>query len=329
MSTSSRQPRKWSLAEDQLLREEVEAQCAGSLMPYRDEITKTAERDGSILSLVVSRRDSGRKVRMHRSKGPASQDQLLIEATQQLGRHWKDIQREYFPDRSKNAIKNRYTVLVRQYQNRSMPLPSRPSSPSEFSTLAPPTHYSADEDSYYDPSSAYNNLMPPQTQGTSAGSRHSWSSLDSEGAVSPWSNAPSYLPVGHPTSSMPHTTQSISSYPYAQPQVQASDSWSWPSTTTSSIDPSYPMQAQSPTSYHVSAPHHYDDSPWGQPLMSPSGSRPYSRSPGRASYPGMQANAAPTSTPRAQTWSEQQSYGSLAQTTYPGARHQQNPLYRF
>jgi hypothetical protein len=36
------------------------------------------------------------------------QDRILIEATQQLGRHWKDIQREHFPGRSKNTIKNRY-----------------------------------------------------------------------------------------------------------------------------------------------------------------------------------------------------------------------------
>jgi hypothetical protein len=42
----------------------------------------------------------------------ALQDHLLIDATQRLGRHWKDIQREHFPGRSKNDIKNRYDALA-------------------------------------------------------------------------------------------------------------------------------------------------------------------------------------------------------------------------
>lgn len=258
------------------------------------------------------------------------EDRLLIEATQQLGRHWKDIQREYFPGRSKNTIKNRYTVLVRRYQNNGIALPSRPSSPSEMSTSAPPSQYYPEDEDYYDIPGSYNSLMPPQPQHSSAGSRRSWSSIDSDGAVSAWSNAPSYdLSLGVPTTSMSHTTHSMPGYAFAPPPAQPSHSWPWPSTTTSSMDPSYSMQVRSPVSYHTPAQPHYDDFPMAQPLMSPSSGRAYSRSPGRASYPGLQANAVPTSTPRAQTWSEQQSYDSLAQTTYPDARHQQNPLYRY
>ena len=37
---------------------------AGSLPPYRDEIIKTVGSDGTTLSWVVSRKDSGRKVKM-------------------------------------------------------------------------------------------------------------------------------------------------------------------------------------------------------------------------------------------------------------------------
>jgi hypothetical protein len=42
----------------------------------------------------------------------SDQDQTLIEATSHLGRHWKDIQREHFPGRSKNCIKNRYASVL-------------------------------------------------------------------------------------------------------------------------------------------------------------------------------------------------------------------------
>ncbi|PVH99734.1 hypothetical protein DM02DRAFT_528409, partial [Periconia macrospinosa] len=44
-----------------------------------------------------------------------SDDKLLIDAVQRHGRHWKDIQSEHFQGRSKNCIKNRYTVLVRKF----------------------------------------------------------------------------------------------------------------------------------------------------------------------------------------------------------------------
>lgn len=219
---------------------------------------------------------------------------------------------------------------MRRYQNQGITLPSRNSSPSESSTPAPPSHYAPDDDYFYDNSSSYQNLMPPQNQGTSAGSRGSWSSFDSERAVAAWSN-PSYDLSLLPTSSMSHTTPGMGNYAYAPSQAPASHAWPWPapSTSSSAMDPNLHMQVRSPVSYSAPAPAHYDDFPMAQPLMSPSGGRAYSRSPGRASYPGLQANAAPTSTPRARTWSEQQGYDSLAQTTYPDPRHPQNPLYRF
>jgi lysyl-tRNA synthetase class I len=64
------------------------------------------------------REEEVRILRQKSSKGnslTAEQDRILIEATQQLGRHWKDIQREHFPGRSKNTIKNRY-VFDKSYE---------------------------------------------------------------------------------------------------------------------------------------------------------------------------------------------------------------------
>ncbi|CAI6334089.1 unnamed protein product [Periconia digitata] len=58
-----------------------------------------------------------------------SKDKLLIEAVQRHGRHWKDIQHHYFQGRSKNDIKNRYTVLIRRYQNKGIVLPQSAATP--------------------------------------------------------------------------------------------------------------------------------------------------------------------------------------------------------
>jgi hypothetical protein len=206
----------------------------------------------------------------------------------------------------------RYTVLVRRYQNQGITLPSRASSPSE--STAPFPNYPHDED-YYDSSNMYNNtLMPPHNPGTSAGSHRSWSSLDSEAAVSAWSNTNEYDPMA--SSSM----SNVPDYGYS-PRPHASHpsyDWTWHSQQ---------QQQQSPVSYHAPtaapAPQgHYDAYALAQP-------RAYSRSPARASYPGMLPNAVPTSTPRARTWSDQQTHDSLHPTTYPDPRLQQNPLYRF
>jgi hypothetical protein len=63
---------------------------------------------------------------------------VLIEAVQKSGRGWKDIQRHHFAARSKNCIKNRYTVLVRRYQNQGITLPL-PRTSREPSTSPSPT----------------------------------------------------------------------------------------------------------------------------------------------------------------------------------------------
>jgi hypothetical protein len=224
-----------------------------------------------------------------------------------------------------------YTVLVRRYQNQGITLQSRASSPSEASTPATFSGYNPDDEYSYDGSNAYDALMPPQ--GTSAGSHRSWSSLDSEAAVSAWSTPQDYtLPIAVPASHMTHATHSMSDYAFTQPRPLSTDvsspphDWNWAS--TSPMNPSASIQARSPISYSTPAPQHYDDYGMLQPVMSPDG-HSYSRSPARASYPGVLPNAVPPSLPRARAWSEQQPYDSLSPTTYPDPRLQQNPLYRF
>jgi hypothetical protein len=225
-------------------------------------------------------------------------------------------------------------VLVRRYQNQGITLQSRASSPSESSTPAAFPNYSLDDEYSYDTSNAYDTLMPPHTtQGTSAGSHRSWSSLESEAAVSAWSMPQDYaFPVPSPASHMTHATNTMPDYAFTQPRPLSTHisnpphDWNW--TSTSPMNLSAAMQAQSPISYNTAAPQHCDDYGMVQPVMSPDG-RSYSRSPGRASYPGVLPNAVPTSLPRARAWSEQQPYDSLSPTTYADPRQQQNPLYRF
>jgi hypothetical protein len=225
---------------------------------------------------------------------------------------------------------SRYTVLVRRYQNQGITLQSRASSPSEASTTAAFSNYNPDDEYSYDGSNMYDTLMPPHaTHGTSAGSHRSWSSLDSEAAVSAWSTPQDYtLPIAAPASHMTHATHSMPDYAFTQPHHVSSPPHDWDWTSTSPMNSSAPMQARSPVSYSTPAPPHYDDYGMPQPVISQDG-RSYSRSPARASYPGVLPNAVPTSLPRTRAWSEQQPYDSQSPTTYPDPRLQQNPLYRF
>ncbi|KAH7071912.1 hypothetical protein BKA63DRAFT_59889 [Paraphoma chrysanthemicola] len=379
MQSSSRQPRKWTLAEDQQLREEVEAQLTGggdvkdwcriaAKLPGRTNkdcrkrwhnsvagglkkgqwsksedllLARGVQQHGQRWTLVANcvesrsadqcakRWQQSLDPELDRSEWREDEDQILIEATSHLGRHWKDIQREHFPGRSKNCIKNRYTVLVRRYQNQGITLPSRASSPSEPS---PPTDFdSYTHDDDYTPysSGSYDTLMPPLPHHASAGRHRSWSGFDSD-ALSTWSTPQAYaLPITVTSSDLTHATSAIPDYAFAQPRTLSSNAtsaaphWDW---NAASMSPSAPMQARSPTSYSNPAPPHYDDYGMPQPVMS--SSRSYSSSPGRASYSGM-PNAAPTSMPRTRAWSQQHQYDSLSPTTYPDPRLQHDPMYRF
>jgi myb proto-oncogene protein len=51
---------------------------------------------------------------LDRSEWREHEDTALLKAVDRLGRHWKDIQQQYLPHRSKNCVKNRYSVLARR-----------------------------------------------------------------------------------------------------------------------------------------------------------------------------------------------------------------------
>ncbi|KAH8723616.1 hypothetical protein GQ44DRAFT_728466 [Phaeosphaeriaceae sp. PMI808] len=377
MQSSSRQPRKWTLAEDDQLREEVEAQLTGggdvkdwcriaSKLPGRtnkdcrkrwhnsvagglkkgqwskseDEllhrgVQQHGQRWTLVANCVESRSADQCAKRWQQSLDPAidksewreEEDHTLIEATKRLGRHWKDIQRDYFPGRSKNCIKNRYTVLVRRY---GITLPSHPSSPSEPSSPPPRSSYTPDDEYSPFPPTAYNTLMPPHFQGTSS-NRRSWSGYDNVGAPS-WSSPQEYdLQMAMSTINMTHATNSMPGYSYASPRTlgtsvsSPSNDWDWP---TTSLNHSTPMHVTSPILYDSAenpAQPHYDDYGMSRPVMS--SGRSYSRPTARASYPGM-PHTAPTNMPRTRAWSEQQ-YDSLSPINYPDSRPQQDPVYRY
>ena len=50
--------------------------------------------------------------KLDRSEWREAEDKVLIDAVHRLGRHWKNIQQDHFPGRSKNCIKNRYVLCV-------------------------------------------------------------------------------------------------------------------------------------------------------------------------------------------------------------------------
>lgn len=66
---------------------------------------------------------------LDRSEWRDWEDKLLLDAMKIHGRRWKDIQRHHFPGRSKNCIKNRYTVLARKCLNQGTELPQSRSTP--------------------------------------------------------------------------------------------------------------------------------------------------------------------------------------------------------
>lgn len=164
MTELDRQPRRWSSAEDQILRAQVETQqaeggskdwCRVALaLPGRTNkdcrkrwhnsvteglrkgqwsrsedqlLTDGVHRYGSrwtkVATCVGSRSADQCAKRWQQSLDPCldrsewreDEDSALLTAVNCLGRHWKDIQKQYLPRRSKNCVKNRYSVLARRY----------------------------------------------------------------------------------------------------------------------------------------------------------------------------------------------------------------------
>ncbi|KAF1942265.1 hypothetical protein EJ02DRAFT_434162 [Clathrospora elynae] len=379
MDTLNRQPRKWSLAEDHKLREQVEAQLVGGevkdwcriaeSLPGRTNkdcrkrwhnsvagglkkgqwsksedqlLSRGVEQYGkrwTVIAGCVGSRSADQCAKrwqqslnpdLDRSEWRDSDDKALIEGTQRLGRHWKDIQGELFPGRSKNDIKNRYTVLVRKYQNQGITLPHAPSSPSECGTPAPLQGYN-DDDEYISPTpSVYDHLLPAPSHAASSANRHSWSSLDND-AYATWSSPHDYdMPSAIAGSGTHHASASMPQYAFTQPQSLGSNAPSasvpWNQTTPWMHHPSSSMHVGSLVTctsmpnppvygYNTHPGHH-------QPVMGHNSA--YTASTARSPYETMPIRQ-PTHMARPGTSTEQQAYGSNAALAYHDPRY---PYYQ-
>lgn len=169
---------------------------------------------------------------LDRSEWRESEDKVLIQAVQELGRHWKDIQHLHFPGRSKNCIKNRYTVLLRRYQN-------QPTSSSQPSLSSPGLIARSETSSTYgEDDSDTQSYSGTYAFDGSMSLRNSPAPLPSPGELDMWTkpfpdwDAPEPLPV-------PHNFSSASLQP---PNMASSHYWNWSGssmpTIPTSLDPS-------------------------------------------------------------------------------------------
>ncbi|KAH9870951.1 hypothetical protein J1614_006525 [Plenodomus biglobosus] len=378
MDSSNRQPRKWTVAEDQILREEVEAQLingdirdwcrvadqlpgrtnkdcrkrwhnsvAGGLKKGQwskseDEllilgVDEYGQKWTQVANRVTSRSADQCAKRWQQSLDPdldrsewlETEDKTLIDATQRLGRHWKDIQREHFPGRSKNCIKNRYTVLVRRYQNQGIRLPDATSSPSESSTPAM-SSYPEDDDYPAPTPNMYTDLLSAPTHATSSRSRQSWSSMDND-AYATWSTAQDYnMPIAMTAPEMHHTTTTMPQYASTQPPLlgsnapHASSSSHW---MTLAMQSTMPMHTQSPVTSNVQTPYYgYGQYPaTEQPMMAYDPS--YTASTARVNYP--MPNQSACSMPRSRSSNQHQQATHASSPIYNDPRYPHNPPYHY
>ena len=170
MPGSNRQPRRWTPAEDQTLREQVDAQQAqgggrdwcqialtlpgrtnkdcrkrwhnsvaeglrkGQWSKPEDQLltqgvylhgwqwTKVATCVSSRSADQCAKRwQQSLDPRLDRSEWREHEDMALLAAVERLGRCWKDIQEQCLPHRSKNCVKNRYSVLARRNATQLVP----------------------------------------------------------------------------------------------------------------------------------------------------------------------------------------------------------------
>lgn len=77
---------------------------------------------------------------LDRSEWTQDEDQQLMDAVEKHGHSWKDLQTKYYPGRSANSVKNRYTILTRKVPktraSRSAPSPAQSAGATEASTPA-------------------------------------------------------------------------------------------------------------------------------------------------------------------------------------------------
>ncbi|KAL5377167.1 hypothetical protein DPSP01_009979 [Paraphaeosphaeria sporulosa] len=283
--SSGRLPRKWTVAEDHKLKEEVEAQMVegevkdwcriAAKLPGRTnkdcrkrwhnsvagglkkgqwsksedvQLAKGVEQYGqrwTLVANVVGSRSADQCAKrwqqsldpdLDRSEWRDTDDKVLIDAVQKLGRHWKDIQRHHFQGRSKNCIKNRYTVLVRRYQNQGIILPQPAGTPE------PSTYSATDDDDMSYGSTTYDDLLPAHTtQVSTPETQHSW---PTDSSYSAWTSQESFDVM----------TSTAPTYPHVPLTVNVSQGAQWDWATTSMNTSHSPMMAlASPHIYpHVS-----------------------------------------------------------------------------
>ncbi|KAF2193230.1 hypothetical protein K469DRAFT_796062 [Zopfia rhizophila CBS 207.26] len=342
---TARLPRKWTVGEDQTLREEVEAQTLTSIvvegevkdwcriaakLPGRTnkdcrkrwfnsvagglkkgqwaksedlQLTMGVQRYGQrwtqVAEIVGSRSADQCAKRWQQSLDPDldrsewrdHEDKVLIKAVQQLGRHWKDIQHHHFPGRSKNCIKNRYTVLLRRYQNQGInPFsdgeePGEPSTSSGYDVGPFP---GADDDNRSYTSSLYDDPLYSSTQVSTPETHSSW--IDEE-SFTPWPN--------HESFAVPSSNSNSTALQQPHLNVATSSQWSWadsPITVVTAPMDSPPMMNIDPnpsypgvtSAYYVPTPptiSPYCSYGAAQTILAPT-SAPSSRRDNRSSFPG-------------------------------------------
>ncbi|KAF2789240.1 hypothetical protein K505DRAFT_328375 [Melanomma pulvis-pyrius CBS 109.77] len=357
---TSRLPRKWTVAEDQKLREEVDAQMSegevkdwcriASALPGRTnkdcrkrwhnsvagglkkgqwsksedlQLARGVQRFGqrwTLVSNTVQSRSADQCAKrwqqsldpeLDRSEWRDPEDKVLIEAVQKLGRHWKDIQRQHFPGRSKNSIKNRYTVLLRRYQNQGIALPFSAVTPEPTTPDIRQSVYSAtDDDDNFDES-----FLPSQTQTQTQVStpetQQSWPFEDEQFAT--WPSGDPFNITTEPSSFPPvpqqqHSLTHINTNHTTNTNMTVSNApqWNW-TTTATGPGTSYPQMTYqeppaNPNNYQNSLspfthiPHSHGSYSPVQTILGPTTSTLMGTG-GRRSFPGSPAEL-PRSSPR-------------------------------
>ncbi|KAF2639514.1 hypothetical protein P280DRAFT_39259 [Massarina eburnea CBS 473.64] len=169
---------------------------------------------------------------LDRSEWREAEDKVLIDAVHRLGRHWKDIQRQHFPGRSKNCIKNRYTVLVRRYQGRGITLPQPAITPEPSTASLSPR---GSDDTAYSPG-VYDDVLSSNTPISTPETRHSWPIEDD--TFSTWTSGDSFEVMSAPDYSHIHQP----------PQNDCSHGQQWQWIETSMSQPTL-MHVAPPTAY--------------------------------------------------------------------------------
>jgi hypothetical protein len=228
---------QWSRSEDQLLTRGVHH--------YGSQWTKVATCVNSRSADQCAKRwQQSLDPRLDRSDWREHEDADLLAAVERLGRHWKDIQEQYLPHRSKNCVKNRYSVLSRRNATQLTPYDDS----VEGSSSDPGTPLQLEGN----PSLAYTS-SPPLYDTTQTSYGHAEYSYTGHGNMGPtWSglsNPNEYWAAGY------QNTTPVPTHPIVYPsQVLPSntDGWSYLYTTMSTQQPSQhsaapPMQCQTYT----------------------------------------------------------------------------------